>query len=143
MAEYEEQLRVNYWHKMILHNPAHKRALTIIDERALPPLLITQPEFDPSEDNDCDTKKDDGVDEHTESESAGFSNGARDDAVALCPLIERGLDRLWLAHSMGQDFSEWSQDAMESISCQAVLSIPLAMARLQEERKLLGSSFSS
>ena len=123
LIEFEEQRRVKRWHKMPLQNPAHSKALKIKDEYALPPLKISRP----NQDLECYDKQ-----EQVHSKRK-FETGQKLPLTRpkLCPLIEHGIDRFWLAHLMGKDKVERSVDTFESICVEPVSNLKSAIQVLQ------------
>lgn len=105
LAESQEQKRIREWSAMPLNNAAHKQALSIVDESALPPLLVS-----PQDGN----------------------HGDDDRIPRLCPQIEQGLDRLWIMELLRERGAERSLDSAASLSCELVGSSPLVVAKFRE-----------
>ena len=117
MIEREEQMRVLEWHKLPFKNRAHPRALTIMDESVLEPLLVGS---------------------FNQNKRTRKANLSKDTVIPkLCPLIETGLDRLWIASLVGDDNYVDSIDTISSfrVSCIDSKNKPMMMAKFREQRK--------
>lgn len=113
-AEASEQARIRKWHKMVLQHPRHDRALTMADERCLPPVKLKE-------------SREENVEE-----------------ILLpkpCQLIPKGLDRLYLMDMLEKVHPtvDRSQDVAASLTCQRVESTAAAMEQLAQDRRLLSS----
>ncbi len=116
MVEYDEQVRCREWFKLILRNPAHPLALTSCDEYSVP-LFVN-------------TMGGNNVKEGSHNVQCGKLQAANQTEN---PLIERGIDRLWLAHLVEavSEPMDQSRDTLLSFSCEKVASMSKAMATLQ------------
>jgi len=121
IVEHDEQVRCREWFKLILRNPAHPLALTSCDEYSVP-LVVNRR----GENNDGNDVRD-GSNIRVQFGKLQDLN-ERDN-----PLIERGIDRLRLAHlveAMSEPLDQ-SRDTLLSFSCEKVTSMSKAMATLQ------------
>jgi|AntRauTorckE5430_2_1112549.scaffolds.fasta_scaffold04254_1 hypothetical protein len=107
--ESQEQMRTRAWYGLYLKDPYHKRALTLPDEYS------TELNFE--------TEKNDSEGIETQMP-----------AIKLCPTIQRGLDKQWIASRLMKVSGEKSLDAMASMKV-ARLSRPkcIAMALINEQ----------
>lgn len=117
MIEREEQMRVLEWYKLPFKNRANPRALTIMDESVLEPLLVGS------------------FHQNKRTRMANFSKEII--RPKLCPLIERGLDRLWIASLVEDDHYTNSIDTISSFTASCIDSQkkPSMIAKLREQRK--------
>lgn len=106
LLEVEEQKRACAWQKLPLQNAAHRKALRLKDEFAIPPLVFCAKKDYMKQTQECGNK----VCVYLKSECEA-DNNAR---PKLCPLIQHGLDKLWLAHLLGGNKTEKSVDTLES-----------------------------
>lgn len=121
MVEHDEQVRCREWFKLILRNPAHPLALTSCDEYSVPLFVNRRGE------NDCGSDVREGSNVRAQCGKLQHLNEREN------PLIERGIDRLRLAHLV-EALSEpldRSRDSLLSFSCEKVTSMSKAMATLQ------------
>mmetsp|Transcript_8546 Transcript_8546/g.25774 ORF Transcript_8546/g.25774 Transcript_8546/m.25774 type:complete len:718 (-) Transcript_8546:28-2181(-) len=127
LTEIEEQKRAFTWHNLPLKNPAHARALSVKDEFAIPQLML--PSF---------TLKDGkgkqlfiGAQHCTSRDEVGEDANSH---PQLCPLIQHGLDRLWLSHLLDDKSAEKSIDTLESIRLLPCSSPRAAIAIISEKK---------
>ena len=144
--EHEEQQRVKEWGQMSLKDPTHIRALTVVDEYELGPLMM--PVYDNASEEESAapdapnassmqvTCEDEKKEEDTAVDPEPLVQMEREYFPAH-PQIERGVDRRWLSHLITGEKSqtENSMDAFAGMKLNSAVCIPSAMARLQEQRK--------
>lgn len=118
-VEIQEQMRTRAWYGLHLKNLYHERALTLPDEYCTD-LYI---------DMDGDTDKE--IDIKSEIKAGGLP------VIQLCPTIQRGLDKQWIASRLTNVSGDNSLDAMASMKV-ARLSKPksVAMALINEQHAL-------
>lgn len=109
-AEYSEQMRCVKYSQLILHSSDHKRALICHDEHAMQMKLERGPSVESTK-----------------------SNG---DSNSFATLVERGMDRLWLARLVEKASSNdmpigLCKDSLMSFECEEVSSVSKAIAYLQ------------
>jgi hypothetical protein len=108
---------------MILRNPAHIKALTIVDESTLIPIGISSLVRDSTHCDSIETVDDTG--------SSKFDTAHE---PKLCMSIEQGIDRQWLAQKVGyMGDIEVSMDALASFSCKPVSCLSSAISQLNKE----------
>lgn len=110
--EVEERRRVRDWYKLPLQNPFHEKALSIVDEYSLPRLDV---------------------------------NAKDDDEIVVtsprpCPLVRRGMDRMWIMKQLKNYGFEQSKDAAASLQLKGVKSRAGAFKKLQQQVKSGGSA---
>ena len=124
--ELEEQRRVYYWYTLALDDNAHPRALSLRDESSLLPLNMNREE--------STTHDEDGNLLLSE-----FSQNEKEKLILPqpCPLIETGLDRIWISEliksNFGDDF-DLSLDAVSSLKCNRGSSKTKLVAHLTSEQ---------
>jgi len=149
LAEHSEQQRCKEWCQLLLQKSDHKRALISCDEYSI------QLHLDTGSLSAAMTVVQNGIgssvlsksDQEEEVVSAG--NGTNSSSNGIQPLVERGMDRLWLArlvktvssyHDDDDDDDEptisqrWSKDTLMSFQCEKVSSVANAMASLQQRQ---------
>jgi hypothetical protein len=122
LAEHFEQTRCKVWNKLLLRQPDHPLALVSSDEYA------TQLQVEKVDDSKTCSK--------SKSEDACMMS-TNNKNIRL--LVERGLDRLWLARllenasatSVNSSPMKWSKDDLMHFKCEKVLSVSTAIASLQ------------
>ena len=135
LAEQSEQARCKEWCKLILHKSGHEHALVSPDEYSTQLNLEKLAQAVQIEESE-------GVDEETDvgvaSNSKPTNNESESGPTNKCiqPLVERGIDRLWLAHLVervsGQSVQR-SKDTIMSFECKDVSSVSSAIASLQRQ----------
>uniref|UniRef100_A0A7S0CJZ9 Uncharacterized protein n=1 Tax=Proboscia inermis TaxID=420281 RepID=A0A7S0CJZ9_9STRA len=118
MIEHEEQRKMRILSMIPLVNAAHPKALSIFDMNAICPL-IAPPVVD--SERKCENNSKMSINK--------FYHYIH---PKVCPQFERGLDRMWLMDAMNLSGIEKTLDTMESLQCEIVSSVPLAMAQLKE-----------
>uniref|UniRef100_A0A7S2UGX8 PHD-type domain-containing protein n=1 Tax=Attheya septentrionalis TaxID=420275 RepID=A0A7S2UGX8_9STRA len=121
-VEHWEQQRIFKWHKMILQNPAHIRALTIVDESTLIPIGVSSLVRHSTHYDSVETE-DDTVNSNVDTAHE----------PKLCMSIEQGIDRQWLAQKLGAVGDiEVSMDTLASFSCKPVSCLSSAISQLNK-----------
>ena len=144
--EYEEQRRVNEWGRLLLKDPTHVRALTAVDEYNLGPLAMPMDDDVPEGEEKEEVETPDATMQHIDEDEKKEEDTVVDPEPAVTkerkqfpayPQIERGVDRRWLSHLISGEKSQMenSMDAFAGMKVNSVACLPLAMARLQEQRK--------
>ncbi|KAL3760765.1 hypothetical protein ACHAWU_003673 [Discostella pseudostelligera] len=126
MVEHCEQMRCKAWKKLLLRQPHHRYALVSSDEYSTQLHL----EKDAYSTVSSKSKSDASIVKTTSNKS-------------IRPLVERGLDRMWLAQLLLERAppppsvnsspvpQQWSKDDLIHLQCERVLSVSQAMASLQ------------
>ena len=134
LAEYSEQERCKEWSKLILQKSDHCHALVSSDEYS------TQLTLENDRESGVSSARN-GSAEELETNKAKpieVENVANNDSIR--PLIERGMDRLWLARlvekvssssSTDVPLTKMSKDTVMSFKWENVTSVSSAMASLQ------------
>ena len=137
--EYDEQQRVNKWSRMPLSNPFHKRALTAVDEYALPPVVMqTANQFiSPSKEGEERVNEEAKDEEGGPADDKAQSPLTKSEKFPVCPQIERGIDRQWLSRLAKAEniCVNQSLDVMQGLKVNPVPCMASAMTRLQEQRQ--------
>ncbi|KAL7531908.1 hypothetical protein ACHAXR_004302 [Thalassiosira sp. AJA248-18] len=129
LAEHSEQARCKEWCKLILKKSAHEHALVSFDEYSLELNL----EREKAVTHVQNGSKQAGETILANSQSDHTEPGATNNK-SIRPLVERGMDRLWLAHlveKVSHQPIQRSKDTLMSFKCQNVSSVSDAMASLQ------------
>lgn len=149
LAEHSEQQKCKDWCQRILRQSDHPKALVSGDAYSTPLLLDngsssarTTAEMGPKDGDSSSilsSKSDQGED------PASVGSIIKNNTNSIRPLVERGMDRLWLAHlvekvsssnSNDNDDARMSQsrnkDTLMSFECKSVSSVANAMASLQK-----------
>jgi hypothetical protein len=123
LAEHCEQMRCKAWKKLLLRQPNHRLSLVSSDEYSTQLHL----EKDECSTDSSKSKSDASIVKTTNSKS-------------IRPLVEQGLDRMWLAQLLerapppsvnSSPVPQWSKDDIIHLQCERVLSVSQAMASLQ------------
>lgn len=144
-AEIEERRRVFRWHTLPLQNRYHDKALTVIDENSFDLLLETGTGADGegwdvergaetlgNGDNNSDEREEENkshpnVDDGDDLDNKKIANGSiasvrtstaehrNQGLLGLCPQIQQGLDKSWIASRLSNLSDEYSLDSMASL----------------------------
>ena len=135
LVEYNEQTRCREWFKLILQNPAHQLAFTSSDEYSTQVQLEKEivkanelEEVGAATDNSKPT-----IDPACRKMAEDPQSSQLEDILNIYPVIEQGIDRMWLAQLAGRISSpiERSKDTLMSFKCEPVFSVSNAMSILQ------------
>ena len=125
LAEHSEQERCQGWSKLILQKSDHKLALVAADEYATQLAL---------EENESDVTSTSNGSKLSEANGGMSFDPTKGEHSYIRPLVERGMDRLWLAQ-LAEKISgasiQLSKDTIMSLKCEKVSSVASAMATLQ------------
>ena len=119
--ENEEQQRLKHWQRLPLQSYKQFHALTLSDEATIPSVVL-----------DDEKKEDNPIFKQihcTRKQMLGTLRSTNIILPKLCPSMEQGIDRLWLADLIGTANMEKSLDTMASFSVQSVDCVPSAMAQ--------------
>jgi len=110
--ELQEQRRAFKWSTLPLHNRFHDKALSVVDEYSSELLL--------------DTNVSTEGEEKTKDELP---------EPLLCPLVQRGLDRQWIASRLARISNDKSLDSMASMKASVYKPACVAMALLNDSHR--------
>jgi len=150
-AELDEQKRTFGWHTMPLQSMKHRRALLLVDEFALGALEVDGLVLGAAAAaaavragiGRAPTTTATATNATATTATAVAENEKDEEAVEtktpkLCPLIQTGLDRQWLASQLGGDNEEIEQslDTMASFKCSVSRPTALRIAQLHNSRRI-------
>lgn len=134
LAEHDEQQRCREWCKLILEKSAHEHALVAPDEYS---VQLNLDKNDKTMIKGSTKAVDDGdEDRGNKRKLAAAAGSTTGNSNSLRPLVERGMDRLWLAQLVEKASARprqpirRSKDTLISFKCESVSSVSLAMASL-------------
>jgi len=132
-VEIQEQMRTRAWYGLHLKNLYHERALTLPDE------YYTDLYMDGETEKECESESETKTKTETKTRLLVRDKEDADGVpvIQLCPTIQRGLDKQWIASRLTNVSGDNSLDAMASMKV-ARLSKPksVAMALINEQHAL-------
>jgi len=133
LAEHNEQERCKGWSQLILQESGHPQALVSPDEYSMQLSLDKKSKVSENNGSTVSTAETNGDTSAAPEDSKNVSNSIR-------PLVQRGMDRLWLAQlvektvasSTIDDSMQLSKDTIMGFKFEHVPSMATAMASLQK-----------